>query len=728
MSDTQGSALLTRLGRYVLASPGRAALAVLGLVVVMLLPRLDGPGLWDPYEVRLLEAAAEPIPASELVAPKNTFKPKLPLVPISLGVRLVGFSESGGRLPMVALSLLLLLTLLLIGEWLRLRRAALLGCVVLLSTPLFVLASRLINQCHLPWLASGLAVGGLAALSFPRPESAGRDRLLGALAALVGLVGGGLGGGLLVGVVAPTMAVLLPVLLSRAPGRGKLALGLGGLALLGVALLVRTAFFQPNTGGYNPYFAGVVHIPGGREVQIDSLLKPLGFQLFPWAVLLPLAITGALSALRLGVPVAADGATDAGAEAPSAESARAAFVELLPVSWFICSYFAGTLQSAIVGDGPFTALLALALLCGQYLDRALRGERGGLIAGLIALLCAVFVGRDLLLAPEQMVSGHLGETLRWPAPLVPVGQALLGFGTCFGIILAFALGARSSGFRSRLLALSLALGIVGSLAMIQGLLPELSRHVSYRGLYTKYRKLGGGPLGLFSVPQTSSKAYGQNSVQLNSMIELMDFLKPGKPEGRSFAIVGAAELAAIDLTSRQRGQSYYVVDDSNVQFLLLTSELKPGETDLNPLRRLVTTTPPTPQIPLQITFEDKVELIGADLPTEISRGQDFLIRLYFKVKAPLGGQYKIFMHFDGMGQRFNGDHMPLDGKFTTTYWAPGTYVTDEHKVTTSRMNQAAGYYQVFMGFWPGGDGPRLRVTAGPHEADQRVRIGVIRVK
>ena len=46
----------------------------------------------------------------------------------------------------------------------------------------------------------------------------------------------------------------------------------------------------------------------------------------------------------------------------------------------------------------------------------------------------------------------------------------------------------------------------------------------------------------------------------------------------------------------------------------------------------------------------------------------------------------------------------------------------------SRINNAAGYYQIFTGFWPGGDGPRLKVTAGNHESDQRVRIGVIRVK
>lgn len=138
--------------------------------------------------------------------------------------------------------------------------------------------------------------------------------------------------------------------------------------------------------------------------------------------------------------------------------------------------------------------------------------------------------------------------------------------------------------------------------------------------------------------------------------------------------------------------------------------------------------PPPIAHAVSATFDDRIELIGYDAPAEVSRGDEIVIRLYYKVLTPLAGSYKVFLHFDGMGARFNGDHLPMDGRFPTSYWAKGHYITDEHRVPTSRLNQAAGYYQIFTGLWPGGDGARLKVTAGPHEPDHRVRLGIIKVK
>jgi hypothetical protein len=160
----------------------------------------------------------------------------------------------------------------------------------------------------------------------------------------------------------------------------------------------------------------------------------------------------------------------------------------------------------------------------------------------------------------------------------------------------------------------------------------------------------------------------------------------------------------------------------------LSNQLAAGETDLNPLRRFISESPPKIGHPMAITFDDRIELLGYDVPDEVSRGDEILIRMYYRVLQPTGGSYKVFLHFDGMGSRFNGDHLPLDGRFPTSYWAPGHYITDEHRVPTSRLNQATGYYQIFTGLWPGGEGARLKVTAGPHEPDHRVRLGVIKVK
>lgn len=517
------------------------------------------------------------------------------------------------------------------------------------------------------------------------------------------------------------------------------------LAALVVAVGVLPAGPAEKVTGYSPWLAGVLHWPGNREVQIDTLVRSLGFALFPWSGVVAAAIAGLFSWVGSQLASADGGEATAGtgdsAATSSAEGAWQLFSSLLPLCWFCVGYVFVTLYSAQVGDVAFAPLAAPVLLVAIYLDRALSDDAsGGTLAGLCVGLGVVVVGRDFFLSPELYVSTHVGETLRWPAPLGSVGKALmlgsLGLGALWGVALAL---------RGRLRRLLLPLGLVGALGLalgaVHGLMPALARHVSYRGLYTRYQKLGGGTLGLYSVQQASGKIYGQNGVQLFSLPELMQFLAGGSasppaagqppvtgPTGRTFAIVGAGELGAIDREAHLRGMPYYVVDDSNAQFILLSNRLLPGEEDLNPLRRLVSTQPPQPRVPLHVTFEDRVELVGYDAPTDVSRGEELVIRLYYRVLQPLGINYKIFLHFDGNGSRWNGDHAPVGGKFQTMFWSPGTYITDEHRIPVGRMTQSPGYYQIFTGLWSGGDGPRMSVTQGAHEPDHRVRIGTIRVK
>ena len=746
----------------------------LGLVV--LLPRLGGFGLWDPYEVRLLEGAGEPISLAHLWVPVGAFKPRLPLLPVVWGTRLFGVSELGGRVPMVALGLLTLLAMLGLGRALRRERAAVLGGFALLTMPVFFLSARQVSLTLVPVLAQLLAVTGGTLVCWPRRERLAASVGLGTLLLAAGLGLGLLSGGALLGLAAPLGAVALTLTLCQGPVAGQLlAGGLLGLALimptrfvltlvhadttlsrtLGLALLalglgaavlsrgrrglwLTAALFGAGLlpalpelkSGYSPWLAGLAHWPASREVQVDSLLKPLGFQLLPWSALLPLALASVFSNYRAGV-AGADGAVAGAADASSVDG-RAAYAELLPVAWFATTYLLGSLHGALVTEPAFPALGALALLTGQYLERLLSEpsppsapER--IAAGLCVALLLIILGRDLFFAPELLLSGQLTETLRWPAPLSWVGQLLSSIGVGVGVV--FGLGVWLAGSRRWVLGAALGLALGLTLATIHGLVPAVSHHVSYRGIYTKYQKLGGGALGIFGVQQSGSKIYGQSGQQLTSLIDVLAFLERGtKQDKRAFVIVGSGELAALDLTARQGKQLYYVVDDTNSQFLLLSNRLAEGEKDLNPLRRFISETPPPVAHPVSATFDDRIELIGYDAPAEVSRGDEIVIRLYYKVLTPLAGSYKVFLHFDGMGARFNGDHLPMDGRFPTSYWAKGHYITDEHRVPTSRLNQAAGYYQIFTGLWPGGDGARLKVTTGPHESDHRVRLGIIKVK
>lgn len=747
----------------------RTALVLVVVATALLAPRLSAEGLWDPHEVRLLESAGEPFDPHTLWQAKS-FRAQLPMVPVVLGARLFGMNELGGRAPMLALGLLVLVALYGLGRWLMPKDGwgVLLSGLVLLSSPLFYLSARHISITLLPMLFHTLAVFGLAALAWPRPEKKALSIGLGTALAVLGLAGGLLCSGTLVGVVAPLSAVMLALALSDGPWLPQLLIGgaCGGLLVPAVRLVLQSAATPPSwrfaiaggsllvsalgilvvrdrrtlglsvlaavvaigllpgisterLAGYVPWLGGVPHWPTSREPQIDTLLRGLGFYLFPWSGLLPLALVAAFGQL---------GAEPADEADDSASYGR--FSLLLPLAWFATTYVLTTLQCALVADSSFPAVPALALLLGLYLARLLREPgTGGAAAGLCAALGIVMVGRDFFFSPEQLMSAHLSETLRWPPPLAPVGEGLSAAGIALGGVFGLAVAARTTSWRQRLLGLGIALSLVGAAGVVHGLAPALARHVSYRGLYTRYQKLGGGALALYGVQQSSGRIYGQNSTQLYSLPDVMGFLF-AKPTERSFVIVGASELAAVDREARLRGARYFVVDDSNAQFLLLTNRLLPGEEDLNPLRRYISDTEPHPQTPLSphVTFDDKLELIGYDMPAEVSRGDELVIRMYFKVLAPVPANYRIFLHFDGMGTRWNGDHAPLGGKYATNYWSPGTYVTDEHRIPVSRMSQPPGYYQVFTGFWPGGDGARLKVTVGPHEADQRVRLGVLRVK
>jgi hypothetical protein len=57
---------------------------------------------------------------------------------------------------------------------------------------------------------------------------------------------------------------------------------------------------------------------------------------------------------------------------------------------------------------------------------------------------------------------------------------------------------------------------------------------------------------------------------------------------------------------------------------------------------------------------------------------------------------------------------------------PGYYITDEHAMAPDRATQPAGYYRIFMGFFAGDS--RLKVTTGPQDGENRVKLGGVNIK
>jgi hypothetical protein len=357
-------------------------------------------------------------------------------------------------------------------------------------------------------------------------------------------------------------------------------------------------------------------------------------------------------------------------------------------------------------------------------------------AGLVVALGAVILGRDFFLFPESYVGAHISETIRWPGPLTNVPYVIMAFAAFWAGVIGLGLGVRlahkdadaATHLRGRRLLVGGAYGaaLLMALATAHWMVPQVSKHLSVRDVYNKTAKLDpNAPIGQYRFNASGATYYhgAKPATTLMSLKEVFDFLDKSE---RVFVMAGSEELPSIDQQARQDKKTYFVVDDSNSRFLTISNRLGQNEQDVNPLKRFISDQPPKPQHVVEADFEGKVKLLGYDLLDSLSRGQDFKIRLYFQVLQPLGGSYKVFIHFDGPGTRFNGDHVPLEGRFPTNHWVPGYYITDEHSMAPDRATQPSGPYRIFMGFFAGDT--RLKVTTGPQDGENRVKLGSINIK
>ena len=65
---------------------------------------------------------------------------------------------------------------------------------------------------------------------------------------------------------------------------------------------------------------------------------------------------------------------------------------------------------------------------------------------------------------------------------------------------------------------------------------------------------------------------------------------------------------------------------------------------------------------LEANFDDKVKYLGYDLTSypdgTVAAFDNVTITHYWECTAKLSGDYQVFVHIDGMGNRINGDHDP----------------------------------------------------------------------
>jgi 4-amino-4-deoxy-L-arabinose transferase-like glycosyltransferase len=753
------------------------------LAALVLFPKLGTFGLWDPQEIQIADQARELAKTGDVEKIYKT-RPPLTLYLIAQGMKIGGVGELSARLPLALLGLIAVMATYALGARLKRPRAGYYAAIVLACSPLFLFESRQLTSDVATLACQAVAMLGLVGLVWPErgryhPVWTTIDVLL----AWIGLRGGFLAAGLLVGVLIPLAGVSLAALVAlvgrlREPGPAPavpLHVLAVGTAIVGVATLVVLYVSvdkiydwlpaQPKqlqllgktlapAKGYIPAIGGLWRAgPAPATSSFDVMVNQIAFGMFPWSALAPIAV------LRLATPRERD---------------REAWGGLVALFWALAAYVVCTIWVRKVGDIRYPALPAIALATGLFLDDVIRAKvegdpsraptaRAGMpLAALFVLLAAVQLGRDCLNFPEELAAVHLLTTIKYPVELKVMG-VVLAFGLLFALFGAIGLwmpsdpgppapetkggppyreairkvARRLQGLRRPLrysLHEMLGVGILFAIFCSWIFTPRLSEHFSYKNVFQSYfdHRKGGEPLGVMGIPGNGPEYYAKGEFERldregRGRQNLLAFLKRVE---RVFAVVPASELCPVHQASGAEHFQYHVLDNRNSRFLLLSNQLD-GAEDQNPLLTAIRREPPpSMKKAYQVSFDGKIELIGADLPDVVSHGDMFEITLYFRVVQKPTQNYKILAHFDGKGVRFQGDHDPIGGRCGTTFWQTGDYIVDRFSVKAGEITHPTGPYSVWVGFFTGGAGQwkNMPITSGNGGADNRFNLGTIRVR
>ena len=163
--------------------------------------------------------------------------------------------------------------------------------------------------------------------------------------------------------------------------------------------------------------------------------------------------------------------------------------------------------------------------------------------------------------------------------------------------------------------------------------------------------------------------------------------------------------------------------------LLVSNRPVEGRENQNFLVDAVLDEEPEPDVRVGGKFDERIELIGydIDLPQQgfVGAGQELTVTWYWRALNRVPGSYKIFLHIDGMGNRMNGDHEPVEGKYPVRLWDEGDIIVDRQTIRVP-ANYRPGPYTFWIGFYSGNN--RLAVTEGSEDDADRLRAGVVRVR
>ena len=319
----------------------------------------------------------------------------------------------------------------------------------------------------------------------------------------------------------------------------------------------------------------------------------------------------------------------------------------------------------------------------------------------------------------------------------------------FGVVsLSAFLGARRA-FREALARWSirrahvaLAAGVLSGLVLSLGYYPALAAQMSPKEVFEAFRRVrrGSEPLALLGVAGRSASYYtGADAKPLADVSQAFDWLM--NDGERRFLATRAEELAKLNSSYRMKmrvdprvtpDHNLPVLDAHSSQIALVSNRLLAGETNDNPFTKWISTLPPEPAHPVEANLDDVMVALGWDVfdgkdektVAFVTPGKAYVLHLYFRVTGLVTTQWKSFIHIDGFGRRFNGDHDVFEGKYPMSLWLPGDVVTDRY-VFTLEPNFSNGGYEVFYGFFTGEK--RLPIKSG-RQHENRIAGGILAVR
>lgn len=530
-----------------------------------------------------------------------------------------------------------------------------------------------------------------------------------------------------------------------------------GLAPLALSLVVREGTGQARRAATH---AAVLSLAGSLAAAV-WLLPALGLVLLPAACCFALLVAGALRELELsprplpvlGLSCAAltvllgldlithadkplSGFNLRGAELPAGLVARS---ELL-WKWGALAIAAVTALCFYEAEGRSRPSFRRREY-GVVLARLQRTWDGNLVFAALVLEAAL-VGFLLLSAiSERFV--HLEQLDSFGATSRRLVAAAAVALPCSGLIPLAALTARDLArrvFSSGRLAPTRAQGVLCVAALLGftaslDFYPRLAEQVAPKKVFERYRELGraGEPLAMVGEGAIAARYQaGATAEQLASTASALAWLVQGGPEApRRWLLIQRSALAELNALFREsRRRNLPILDARSSELLLASNQLRAGERDESPLRSYVLDQPPRVQHALRAVLERRLELIGWSLVdsagrhvTRVSPAAPYRLIIYWRVLAPLRGDWQTFVHLDGLQRRFNADHVPLGEHYPISAWRSGDILVDSTELVLE-PNFTPGVYRLYFGLFNAER--RLGVTEGP-AADDRIVAGAVQV-